>query len=222
MVNKMEQTVEQLISNFKTLNSQITDAVTAMAADSRNLIQKAADQLFEKAPEIDHIFWTQYSPYFNDGSPCTFSVGDCYFVLQEDVDSDDIYYEGSWLYSYEDYENQKQLLKEVQDYTADPVAWRALYRKNFFERTGKECTYTDKQIYPYPLDTQYILNHINEIEQQRARYSEADVLRINTAFSAFFDALALIPDEIMQTIYGNHVRVKITKNGAEVDDYDHD
>ena len=30
------------------------------------------------APEIAALRWRQYTPYFNDGEPCTFSVNDLY------------------------------------------------------------------------------------------------------------------------------------------------
>jgi len=31
-------------------------------------------ELFEKNPILQEIQWTQYTPYFNDGSPCVFEV----------------------------------------------------------------------------------------------------------------------------------------------------
>lgn len=36
---------------------------------------------------ITVIRWTQYTPYFNDGDPCTFSVHDPYFSNAKDIDS---------------------------------------------------------------------------------------------------------------------------------------
>lgn len=44
---------------------------------------------------IDSFGWTQYTPYFNDGEPCTFSVGEPWFRTTadakpaQDPDSDD-------------------------------------------------------------------------------------------------------------------------------------
>src|SRR5689334_1109830 len=29
---------------------------------------------FEKNPKVEAIRWTQYTPHFNDGDPCTFSL----------------------------------------------------------------------------------------------------------------------------------------------------
>lgn len=34
---------------------------------------------------IDSFGWTQYTPYFNDGEPCVFSVGDVWFRTLDDV-----------------------------------------------------------------------------------------------------------------------------------------
>jgi len=48
---------------------------------------------------IDSFGWTQYTPYFNDGDPCVFSVGEPWFRTVEDVKaqkdagSDDDYYD---------------------------------------------------------------------------------------------------------------------------------
>lgn len=54
------------------------------------------------ADEYIHSFgWTQYTPYFNDGEPCVFSVGDPWFRTVDDVkakapdaDEDDEDYDG--------------------------------------------------------------------------------------------------------------------------------
>jgi hypothetical protein len=42
-------------------------------------IEEAAKSVFEAHAEINRIEWTQYTPYFNDGDPCVFRVGDVYF-----------------------------------------------------------------------------------------------------------------------------------------------
>jgi hypothetical protein len=39
------------------------------------------DQAFATIPGLQRIMWTQYTPYFNDGEPCVFSVGEVYFEL---------------------------------------------------------------------------------------------------------------------------------------------
>lgn len=41
----------------------------------------ATKQVFEGIPNLQAIKWRQYTPYFNDGDACTFSVHDSYVLL---------------------------------------------------------------------------------------------------------------------------------------------
>lgn len=38
---------------------------------------------------IEEFGWRQYTPYFNDGEPCTFGVGDLWFLTPEDADDEE-------------------------------------------------------------------------------------------------------------------------------------
>jgi hypothetical protein len=40
-------------------------------------------------PTMKAFGWTQYTPYFNDGDPCVFSVGTPWFLTVNDPDPDD-------------------------------------------------------------------------------------------------------------------------------------
>lgn len=42
--------------------------------DGRTLLLEALNDFFEKYPKIEELSWTQYTPYFNDGDACYFSV----------------------------------------------------------------------------------------------------------------------------------------------------
>jgi len=61
--------------------------------------------------EITGIAWTQYTPYFNDGEPCVFSVGEPDFRLAGVTDPADedgeIYFDYSW--QEEDFEENGRL-----------------------------------------------------------------------------------------------------------------
>ena len=37
-------------------------------------VKDAFKDLFDKYPEVTSVVWTQYTPYFNDGDACTFTV----------------------------------------------------------------------------------------------------------------------------------------------------
>jgi hypothetical protein len=46
-------------------------------------------EFWEKNPEVKAVVWAQYTPYFNDGETCTFSVNDVYFTNDPAGDYED-------------------------------------------------------------------------------------------------------------------------------------
>ncbi len=208
--------LDQLKQNFKTLNERIAAAMDQMKSDSKTLVEQAANELFQVAPEIDHVFWVQYTPYFNDGEPCTFSVHDIYYVLVGESENEDC--EGSYLYTQEDYDTSLANLKQVRQYCSDPTGWFDAYKaKHKLPDTAKLEWYR-----PWPYTVERAQEEVGRIELQREAYTVEDAERINKAFQAFYECMALIPEEIMQAIYGDHSRVVISRNGTEIEEYNHD
>ncbi len=58
-------------------------------AISATIINDMGRGLLEKYPHIKTIFWTQFTPGFNDGDPCEFGIQGPFFTTThwEDVDS---------------------------------------------------------------------------------------------------------------------------------------
>jgi hypothetical protein len=89
--------------------------------------QKVTDSMFTDTG-IQAIAWTQYTPYFNDGDECVFSVNEPTFILggfdpDEEVDSvydyeDDEKYE---LYAYFSDWTRESYKKEIE--SGDPGLW---------------------------------------------------------------------------------------------------
>jgi hypothetical protein len=207
--------LEQLAANFKQLNEEIEKAMAQMKSDSQALVEQAAQELFQAAPEIDCIFWRQYTPYFNDGEPCSFSRHDIYYNLAGD-DPDDC--EGSYLYTQDDYERALKNLQTVTEYVKDPLAW---FNKIKIERN---LPHTDRPEWhlPWPRTVEAAQAEVANIELQRTAYSVEDADRINNAFEQLCAHIQLIPDEIMLAVYGDHAKITISREGTVVDHYDHD
>lgn len=55
----------------------------------QEIMKGAVEEFFKANPEIKTVTWTQYTPFFNDGEPCEFRVGDPYFSMQ-DVEPEDV------------------------------------------------------------------------------------------------------------------------------------
>jgi hypothetical protein len=94
---------------FNLENTAVADPKSAdrfnLVADALDKVQtelqaqiNAAQEQFEKTfptlvkdffaavPQIKSVTWVQYSPHFNDGDACTFSVHDVYFATDENED----------------------------------------------------------------------------------------------------------------------------------------
>jgi hypothetical protein len=50
-------------------------------------MKEAFKEVFDKHPCIDSVYWTQYTPYFNDGDPCYFRMNE--FEVEWDEDEAD-------------------------------------------------------------------------------------------------------------------------------------
>jgi len=70
--------------------------------------------LFEKYPFVVAVKWKQFTPYFNDGDVCRFSVREMFFKLQDTAeDAGD--YEDGFDYSYGLKGEQKQAADAFED-----------------------------------------------------------------------------------------------------------
>lgn len=53
---------------------------------TEELFKEGCKELFKKYPSLICFHWTGFTPYFNDGEPCTFISNHCYFDLDLDDD----------------------------------------------------------------------------------------------------------------------------------------
>lgn len=67
------------------LQAQINAAQANFEKEFPGLVK----DFFAAVPQIKSVSWTQYSPYFNDGDACTFSVHDVYFATDDNEDWED-------------------------------------------------------------------------------------------------------------------------------------
>lgn len=130
----------------------------------RQILKEVFKEFFEN-DWINGVKWNQYTPYFNDGEPCVFSVNDPVAGFVRDwsnvsswgeLDDGE---EGDWVYD----------------------GWTSAR-----EKLGPE-----KQ------------EQIEQIDQ-------------------FFDLFRKVPDDIFLSLFGDHCTVLATKDGFEVEEYEHD
>jgi hypothetical protein len=83
-------------------------------------------------PTITEFGWTQYTPYFNDGDVCEFSVGEVWVRTTEEVDNEKR--------EYDDYDlslwNHPSLGHGVYDYVGE--GWESQYVEVGYEGTDEK------------------------------------------------------------------------------------
>lgn len=69
------------------MSAVIDEAIIKIVAAKKQMMKTCDDalatifkEIFNKYPRINTIYWAQYTPYFNDGEECVFSVNDVHFT----------------------------------------------------------------------------------------------------------------------------------------------
>lgn len=213
-----------LSKNFDDLNAQIKEAQKEMSNKSEGLIEAVAKQFLDKCPEVTGIHWTQYTPYFNDGDTCEFSVKEYFFHILDDEDDEiDPSNESTELYTQVDLDNALMKLEVAKAYVADPQAWRNSYIKEWQAKHGRNYPFSNSNhLRPYPNTIEGAQERIDQIKKNLETYGPEVAQRITEEFKVFTSAMSKIPDDIMQAVFGDHVSVVINRNGITIDEYDHD
>lgn len=65
--------------------AEIKEAKNEILNLSANIFEDFYKYIFEKYPTLESFGWTQYTPYFNDGDTCIFSVDTDYISINDEL-----------------------------------------------------------------------------------------------------------------------------------------
>lgn len=101
--SRKTRAMEQLQSLRDSLEQRLApmreamDAVrTKMKDEGKAILHDALKSLFDAHPELEAVKWTQYTPYFNDGDACEFSVNEPRFRTTGAPEDVGYYEDGFW------------------------------------------------------------------------------------------------------------------------------
>jgi hypothetical protein len=146
-----------MLEALKGLSERRVAAVKAFQEEAQKVVQPTLQEFMRAHPAIKAVGWTQYTPYFNDGDACVFSVHGLYASTKDERD-DSLYDDATW--------------DEVYSYKGATIP------EGLSETDWKD------------------LNELSE-------------------------ALSGMEDEL-EAIFGDHVKVIVTTEGVEVEEYEHD
>lgn len=211
--------------------------------EAQGLFSELTDGFFRAYPEVKIIFWTQYTPHWNDGEECVFRVNEIYYSLDRNFDSK----------SFGDAESKASEWDLVDDDEDENYYDEAEYDgEQFFERTAKdveaeiqryENLLTEdnpkfrsdvmyafkydfrKSYYTYSKDSclkriTELKSNLDKIKKEYEQFPNRD--EIIEAIRQVRNFIENIDRNLMKDIFGDHVKVILTKNGSRTVDYDHD
>lgn len=173
---------------------------------ARTALNTEFKEFFAAHPQVERIVWTQYTPYFNDGDTCEFSVNEPVFLgtaptdsgeaaelLEEDEDDSEAEEEGGGLDVLE------QIRRQTEGYTD--------YNTVVSERPSTWGR-------GYPTEKEYA-----KVPPSRKLTKEDEALQKD---ASALESLVTGLDETMKDIFGDHVKVTARKGGFEVSEYEHE
>jgi hypothetical protein len=185
---------------LKTMIDKLNEAKKAYDEQLKNLGADLSKQVAEHlAPHIPpgySIRWTQYTPYFNDGEPCTFGVYDLY------LDRDD-------LSARENKSNEIDIGTAIRKY-GQPDEEKSYQDTDYHtvvkrDSIGRPVEYGKKTV-------TYTNPGFPEIEG----YSKEQMQTLRETFEG-------IPEDLMEAAFGDGVEVRVRRDGSfDNDSYDHD
>jgi hypothetical protein len=179
---------------------------------------------------VHNVFWTQYTPYFNDGEACEFSVRDVYLTLESesDVESEDD--EGSVIYDEDDILNIKKRIETWEDFRENPNTAALKYQKDYIKKYNRDpfdYSYRSwQQKTVQQAMAEWKPDYVSE-EELRQKLVTAENLVANYSslkveFNAVKKLISSIDEDVMRVMFGDHVKIVATKYGVEIENYDHE
>lgn len=95
--NRSQLKMSDLLNRIKDQLSKFENKRNLLVSELQKEFPQLLKPLFEQSKRIESIGWTQYTPYFNDGEECLFSVNI--------VDIDELFINGNRVWDLEDEDN---------------------------------------------------------------------------------------------------------------------
>ena len=133
--------------------------------EGRAALQAAFRTFFDAHPTIQAVRWRQYTPYFNDGEPCTFGLGELTYRVAGQTEDDGGDYEDGF-------------------YSRYSLGSR-------WDRSRRESVVTDQSAYD-------LRDACKDFEKE------------------------VTDEDVFLAVFGDHVMVTATREGFEVESYEHE
>lgn len=166
-MSTLQEKFDQLINDQKELKPKFQTEAQALFKDITR-------EFFDKNPGITAVIWTQFTPYFNDGDTCEFSVNDPTFTNASEEEIENVS-------PYGDYDGEDESVWAMESYALT----------------------SDSEWYKSELEK------VSGVDFESCK-----------SFSNIICCSEM--EDVMESMFDNHVKVIATREGFEVEDHYHD
>ena len=187
-------TSDSLKTKISKTQKEIEKLKNQLVKDSEKLFKTSCREIFENNPDFTSFAWTQYTAYWNDGEPCEFSAHTDYVYIDEEEDESDFYN------AEIDFKELKQKEKTIKSLLSEIEGLKKKGKKD----DDWEIKHKQNRI-----------EKLNELSLENAEKRFNFLKDIN-------DLMKNIDQETLERMFGDHAKVVVTKDGVNVEHYDHD
>jgi len=185
-------TIKELTTRISKAKKDIEKLRSKMIKDSEMLFKQSLKNIFKKHEKLTSFSWTQYTPHWNDGDECVFSAHTDYLYINGSEEDC-----GFW--------DMEKLYKDCLD---KDKSVKKLEEENIKLAKKKDQKW-----------------QIESNERRIEEIKKADFEEIKWKYEFLKDANDLLGDfsqEALQEMFNNDVKVTVTKDGIETEEYEHD
>ncbi|PCJ96641.1 MAG: hypothetical protein COA52_01160 [Hyphomicrobiales bacterium] len=204
----MLENINAAIAEYETKRKVLSEVV-------QKELTSSAQEILKEATFIKRIYWVQYTPGFNDGEPCEFSLGEICYQLEKEEDEDFEEYEGDSMPNIKSLEEQ---IQDYIDYENNP--------KDFAEKCRKKSKHSyhkqDRDYLPWHIKHDTKTKIEKELVEAKAIYNEFGEENVQKFldFMDVFEKSIRSSEDILEEIFGNGFMINITKGNVEIEEYD--
>jgi hypothetical protein len=230
-----EKLLNTLKMEHKTLQEQINELNKQMREKSKDLMKEAFREFFTKYDEVvENIYWTQYTPHFNDGEACEFGVNDVFILLKDDEEA--CAYEGSSLYDQDSIKNLKEQIAKWEAWEKDPMAEARKHQLEYIKKYNRNPFDPEKNSYSYgrygskkteeelmrEWKPHYVSKESCKEQLQTAEMIVSKYPNLQADFKEIKIMVGGLEENLMRAMFGDHAKVVVSTNGIEIEEYNHD
>jgi hypothetical protein len=185
-------TVKELNARISRAKKDIEKLKIKLVKDTQMLFKQSVKDIFKKHKELISFSWTQFTPHWNDGDSCQFSANTDYIYLNGSEESESLWDNQNLYNDLLDYESVRNKLKAENVKLAKKKDQKWRIESN--ERKLEELENADIKQVKWKTE---VLKDINGL-------------------------LDMADTDALLEMFNDHVKVTVTKDGIETEDYEHD